>query len=185
MRHCTVVFGVLWIACGIVLGQSSTKETENKTVWKEFTAKEGFLVQLPGKPEEKDLAAPTPFGRFEGKEYRFRHVTLRVTFVAAAGRYGSRAKLPEAEKQLKMERDSALEAIFKGVPGGVKVVEEKKIKLDGHLGLALTAELEGKVAIRTRIYVIKRRVYAVSAVGVKQDVFSNDADKFLDSFKLK
>jgi uncharacterized protein (TIGR03067 family) len=152
-----------------------------KLVWKEFAAKEGFTVLLPGEPEKKDLNALTLLGQAMGTQYKFRHETLRISFMVHALTYAPDARLPEPDKHLELERD----ALLKGLEGG-KLTSEKKIKLRDVPGLDLVTSVVGDMGVnRTRMYLIKRRVFMISVTGVKDDVFSKDADKFLDSLQLK
>lgn len=140
----------------------------------------GFVMQFPAAPVEDRQDIKTPAG----------DVTVNVLIheIKNQGTLAvSYSLMPEGalkagtdDKRLDGARDLAVQSA-KG-----KLKSEKKIKQDGYPGRELVIEGDGKtpVAVRTRIYAVKDRLYQTMASGSKTFVTSKEADKFLNSFKL-
>jgi hypothetical protein len=95
-------------------------------------------------------------------------------------------KLPEGvlkeaakNKMLDRLRDGFVSS-FKG-----KLVDEKKIQLDGNPGRDLRIQPSAADHLfRARVFMLKGHVYQITARGPKDKVASREVDEFLDSFKL-
>jgi hypothetical protein len=148
--------------------------------WKEFVSKEGgFSVVMPGTPTSGTQVAKTPIG------------AVTVHLFAAEVKNQGRAYLvtyndvPElAGQPVDVEKglDGSRDGILANMPGS-KLLEEKKISLDGFPGRELTIEVPGKGTARWRVYMVKPRLYQVVAFGPKDITGLAEADKFFDSFK--
>lgn len=148
--------------------------------WQTFTSKEGrFSVALPGKPKEETKQATTP----SGKKKEFRTFTL----VSAPDRIYlvNYNDYPEAVVREPKNKETAFDAIRKGLGG--KVVSEKKISVGKNKspGRELLIELPMKIFYRARIFFVGKRLYQTVAMGADEFVRGKKADQFFDSFKVE
>jgi hypothetical protein len=66
-----------------------------------------------------------------------------------------------------------------------KLIQEKRIKLDGHPGRDLQFQPSIPTFLkRVRVFVVEDRTYQIGALGPRNSVLSKEVDEFLDSFKL-
>jgi hypothetical protein len=145
---------------------------------KDYTSRGGkFSVHFPGKIVEKDVSAAGATGKSIG--YEGKDGSLAVVYVDLPEGVAGALKNPEATQViLTTLRDTAIEQM-KG-----KLVEDKKIKLGGAVGLDLTVDLPEKKRMRNQLYVTGARFYQVMVVGSKDFVGSDEASQFLKSFKI-
>lgn len=144
----------------------------------DYTSKSGkFSARFPGKPKEQSLSAGGASGQaivLEAKD-----ASYSVTYVDLPASAADALKTPElADTILQATRDAAV-AQMKG-----KLLDDEKVKLDGHVGRAIKVELPDKKVMRNRIYLVGPRIYQVMVLGTKEFVASDDSEKFLKSFKL-
>lgn len=67
-----------------------------------------------------------------------------------------------------------------------KLLRELIISLDGHEGRELHIETAGgKATIKARIFIVGRRLYQEMVLTPKEETFSTNVNKFLDSFTLQ
>jgi hypothetical protein len=167
----------LIIPCMLAAGKD-----KDKNGWKEFTNKDGgFAVSMPGTPvERKEEDLRTPSGPIELHIFEVESKKDETAYLVIY------CELPEAafknstdEKRLDYARKRAVTA-SKG-----KLKSEKKIKVGDHAGRDLQFEVEGKGLVWQRLIVVKDKLYQLLVAGPKEKVLSKDADKFLQSFKLK
>ncbi len=69
-----------------------------------------------------------------------------------------------------------------------KLVMETRISLAGHPGREFVAEAKGKnqedLTIKTRLFLVKNRLYMVLTAAKKEKAASSEMNQFLQSFKL-
>lgn len=81
--------------------------------------------------------------------------------------------------------DGARDGAVSNISG--TLISETAITLDGNPGreLVITAKVDDSDAdVKARIYMVGNRLYQVLVIGVKGEVTPEDADAFLQSFKL-
>jgi hypothetical protein len=179
-----LVFAGLWIINTI----TSPKSEE----WREFNSSEGgFSVLLPGKATSKIETANTMFGPIDT------HVFLLVRKNAIYGvtyyEYPAilaQASTPDAILDKVINNIKAKGKLFgESIKARGKLIEESIISLNGYPGRELKIELEPEesdvlVAMKTRVFMIDSKICRVTVVTPNGSIVSEDAMKFLDSFKV-
>jgi hypothetical protein len=146
--------------------------------WKPFAPQfGGFSVLVPGKPMQHKQNVKTAAGIVAVTFYTV--AKDAETYLVGYSDFPETAVKPGTEeKHLDNAKDGAI-ARAKGT-----LESEKNIKLGKHVGRELLIRGEDKF-VRTRIYAVNKRLYQTMMVGAKDSVLGKDADRFLDSFKLK
>jgi hypothetical protein len=128
----------------------------------------GFSIMMPAKPEEK--VKPS-------EEFTFHSFTVngeRAIYLASYGDYAPSIKL-NSEAELLANRDNFL----KGV--NARLIESRRITLDGHAGLEFTAENEN-ASFKSRIYLVGNRVLQLAVAVFRGQDDSDNVNRFFDSF---
>jgi hypothetical protein len=148
--------------------------------WKTFSPDAGhFAVQMPGTPTEFKKTVEAPGGAVEVLVYELAVPGTEGKFAVSYFDIPEASAKPGTEdKRLDNARDGAI-ASSKG-----KLKREKSLLLDTYPGREITIEIEGKGLVAVRLYVVRNRLYQVMAVGPSDLVTSQDAQKFLGSFRL-
>ena len=133
---------------------------------------------MPGNPTYQKITTNTPLGPIDLNTYTL--IGNTATYTVAYSDYSdSMVKLSSPESILDSGRDSAVAS----VQG--KLLGELIIMLDNYPGREFRVEsVDGKSTFTARAYLVSHRLYQILIVTPKQDSFSNDVTKFLDSFKL-
>lgn len=146
-----------------------------------FTSKAGgFTALFPGTPKESRETIGKTADDKPVYQFQFAVESANGAYMVS---YQDNPELVNADadqtrKLLEGGRNGAMKAL-KG-----ESLKEKETKLDKHRGLEFEFTFtEG--AYRSRIFLVKGRLYQVILVGTKDFVHSQDAEKFLRSFKLK
>jgi hypothetical protein len=147
--------------------------------WKAFTSKEGgFTVALPSAPTKDKRTVKTATGNVEVTVYLV-EVKDQGSYVVTFSEFPDEAlKGGTDEKRLDKARDGAVQSA-KG-----KLKSEKRIKLKEYPGRELAIEGEATGGVRTRIYIVKNRLYQTVAAGGAAFLQSKETSQFLDSFNL-
>jgi hypothetical protein len=147
--------------------------------WKTFSPDGGaFSVQMPGTPKEFKKNVETPGGAVEVLIYEMPVPATEGKFVVSLCDFPEAMKPGTEDKRLDNARDGAL-ASTKG-----KLKREKSLLIDTYPGREVTIEVEGKGMVVLRLYAVNKRLYQVMVVGPMDLVTSQDAQKFLTSFRL-
>jgi hypothetical protein len=151
--------------------------------WKEFTSGAGqFSVLMPGEPTEGTQNVDTPFGPIAVHTFMVELKNKDVAYVTGYSDYPEAAiQAIGAEKAL----DGARDGVVSNIHG--RLIAESFITLQNkYPGRDIKVEArDGKHAVRNRVYLVKNRLYQVLIVTNTDGLLSNDAVKFLDSFKLQ
>ena len=173
----------LFAFCVLVLPLSVTAaQTPIQAEWKLFAPKDGgFTTLFPGTPTEHKKTITTPGGPLEVLYYELDWPGDDGKFLVGFSEFAaSSIKAGTEDKRLDNARDGAL-ASTKG-----KLKREKSLLLDKtYPGRELVIEVEGKATVLVQMYAVKNRLYLVAVAGSVEQVTSQDASKFLSSFKLK
>lgn len=153
-----------------------------KFSWKDFSTPQGnFSVLMPGNPENHTQSQNTPFGPVT--TYAFIYSNKDSAFAVSYTDYPeSLMQGFDVQKGFDGARDAEL------AKSGGSLISESPISLNSFSGREVqmtTTEGDGKHAIRTRMYLVKNRLYQVLVVLPKDELFSKNAVKFMDSFKLQ
>ena len=147
--------------------------------WQEFTTKAGgFSILLPNKPKEstKDLGTEAGAGNLYSFFVELKDVTYGVSY----------ADFPDLPSNFSPQQiNELLVSVRKGVVDKGKLLKERNISLNGYLGKEIEfLDVDG-LTYKTRIYLVKQRVYQEVAVFKNPKLLlSQDTDKFLNSFKI-
>lgn len=154
-----------------------------KFSWREFTSAEGgFSVLMPGEAQAKTRTADTQAGPIT--THLFLYAGDQAAYMVGYTDY------PEAVKQkLEIQKayDDARDADL--ASSGSTLISETPIMLmntyPGREEQTLLKQGDGKHAIRSRMFLVNGRLYQTLVVAPRDELFSPDAVKFMDSFKLK
>jgi hypothetical protein len=148
--------------------------------WERYTSTDGgFQVLFPGKPTEDEGTADTSVGAIA-----YRSASLAVTEGESTTSYVvTHAEVPPQLQALPAnELLTQAQKIVADVQG-FAVEQSNPIDQDGSVGVELTAA-QGELRARARLFVVGKRSYQVIVTGTQQEVDSEDATRFLDSFQL-
>jgi len=173
----TLLIGLAVLGLGLALSSGAAHAQAGD--WKTLTSKAGrFTVMMPGEAKEQKQDVPTPAGKIT--------MTMYILEKDGTAYFATFNDYP-AELIQKSEADTLLDGARDGAVGNVKgkLLEEKKIKVDAFPGREITFEALGGMFIgRSRIYLVKERLYQVMVLSPKAAGLPKDAGKYLDSFKL-
>jgi hypothetical protein len=147
--------------------------------WKEFTSTAGaFSVLLPGTPTEQTQRLNTQVGTID--VHLFILEQDNAQYLVAYNDYpDAMAQSANADKVL----DGAREGVVANVRG--RLVSEQRISLAAHPGRELHIKVpEGLQAMRTRLFLVKQRLYQVGVLTADGETDTKDVNKYLESFKL-
>lgn len=151
-----------------------------QTPWEKFSSSQGaFSVLMPGTPTEQIRTANTAFGSIDVHMYLLEQTD--VVYMVAYSDYPNtvvQGRTPD------MILDGARDGAVANAQG--KLLRELIISLDGHEGRELHIETAGgKATIKARIFIVGRRLYQEMVLTPKEETFSTNVNKFLDSFTLQ
>lgn len=168
-----LVFVGLWI-----LNAIKSPESEE---WREFSSSEGgFSVLMPGDPTKKIETVNTMFGPIDTPVFSL--VQKDAIYAVTYCEYP--ATLVQASTP-----DAILDNVFNSVKASGKLIGESIISLNGCPGRELEVELEPEesdvlVTMKIRMFMIDNRICRAMVATPKGRATSEDAMKFLDSFKV-
>ena len=147
--------------------------------WLRFTSEEGgFSVLMPGPDAPRDRPATKTDPRLGASTvHRFTKKAEKGFFVAVWVDYAPTANL-DVRGEINANRDNFL----KGVKA--RLTSERPVALDGHPGLEFTAE-SNQAVFKSRVYVVGKRAYHLTAVTYKGFDDSANVDAFFSSFQLR
>jgi hypothetical protein len=144
--------------------------------WKTFTQTKGnFSVQLPGTPKAQDQSVDTKVGKITAHMYLLEG---NPTYVIAFNDY-------PAASMAGADPSKVLEGSATGAVSNVKatLTSKKKITIKGYPGREITFN-NPKFLGKSRIYLVKNRLYQLTAIIPKPGTYNADVNRFLTSFKL-
>ena len=147
--------------------------------WKTFSPDGGgFSVQMPGTPKEFKKNLETQAGPVEMLIYELPVPGTEGKLVVSYCDFPEATKPGTEDKRLDNARDGAI-ASSKG-----KLKREKSLLIETYPGREVTIDVEEKGLVVLRLYAVNKRLYQVMVVGPMDLVTSQDAQKFLTSFRL-
>jgi hypothetical protein len=164
--------GALFLICMLTViahGLQTNKE------WSAFAPEGGrFSILMPSTPEAKMEKAQSKYGPYTT------HIFISQgdgeLFAAGWVDYAPDFNF-DVEAEIKANRDNFLKDF-------ATQLSEKRVTLDGNPGIEFTAETNDKQGfITSRIFVIGRRPYQLTALTMHKDELAN-TNKFLSSFKV-
>ena len=168
-----LVFAGVWIFNAI--------ESPESEEWREFSSSEGgFSVLMPGDPTKKIETVNTIFGSIDAPVFSLvrKDAIYGVTYCEYP------ANLVQASTP-----DAILDNVLNSIKASGKLIGESIISLNGYPGRELSIESqpeesEASVTMKIRMFMIDNKICRVIVVTPKESGVSEDAMKFLDSFKI-
>ena len=147
--------------------------------WQEFRSTEGrFTALFPGSPRSQNLSVPTAIGAVTANM-----VLLDSSDGAVGVMYADYPWTLIQQGNVDKMLDGARDGAVANVNG--RLVEEKPISLLDAPGREYLIQIKETAFCRSRIYLVKNRLYIVQALGSKERVQSKEAEKFLNSFEFQ
>ena len=149
--------------------------------WQEFKHEAGnFAVMMPGKPLEMSQTIESEIGKIP--IYSFTALGGTLTYLAMYAEYPISIDTSESAKT---SLDNARDLLLSRRNG--KLISEADISFGKYPGRELKAEVDGG-ALRSRTYIVNKRMYLVMAMAPGDDTSkqldSKKVDDFLGSFKF-
>jgi len=171
-----------WVFVAVFLamffGISSSVERAKKE-WRPFSSEAGgFSVLAPGTPKEEKKMLDSPYGTSEVHTFSFEPggaVAFGVSYVELHP--------PRLAQGLEVILGDVVAAMANR--SGDRVISEVRIVLEGHPGRQFMVQRQQGDTIRARVYVIRERLYMLVVNAAPERDSSDDAVRFLNSFKLQ
>jgi hypothetical protein len=138
----------------------------------------GFSILMPGNPTYEKVTSNTVLGPID--IHTFILVGKTHTYAVGYSDYSDSAfRLSTPDQMFDTKRDGTID----NLQG--KLLSELIIEMDGYNGREWRIESANERSIFTiRVYIVGHRVYQLEIASAKEDSFSNEVTKYLDSFKL-
>lgn len=154
-------------------------ESQQETL-KEFSSTEGgFVVLMPGTPLEERETLDTEAGPIDLQKFILELKKESIIYMVYYWDY-SEVVIQRAGPDRLL--DSMLDWIVSNIGG--KLLSEQIISLDSYPGREIEVEAPEGFIIRSRLYLVKQRMYQLIVATSKEEAFSENAEKFFKSFKL-
>ncbi len=154
----------------------------HKANWQAFSPAGGnFSVLMPGEPADKSRTQDSPSG--QATTHLYIYSTNDAAYAVSYTDRPASTAGDDPQQFLNRLRDA------QAAKSGGKLLAESPIRLaNAWPGLELRASVsqgDGKHAMRTRMYLVNKRLYQVLVILPQDQLSSPDVEKFLDSFKLQ
>lgn len=151
--------------------------------WKTHTSEAGgFTFSMPGTPTETKQTYDTDAGPVEAILYMLEKDGGNVAYLAGFNDFDPKLVAGNDPQDM---LDGARDGAVKNVQG--KLVDEKKITLDGHPGRELkviTKSGDDEMLVFARVYLVKNRLIQSLVVFPKKTLREKDVARFLGSVAL-
>jgi hypothetical protein len=162
----TALFAFCIFFTVIALSQSSQ--------WKEYVyAEDGFAILSPREPEIQKHTLPVKMGEVEAHMYRIPLENYLVVIMYIPFH-------PDDKRTWEQALTDAKEALSKS---GAKLISEKPILLEKYPGVEIEVE-DARYHQQGRFYIAERKMYAVTASTLKGKAFTQEIQRWFDSFRL-
>ncbi|HLP92012.1 MAG TPA: hypothetical protein VK184_25910 [Nostocaceae cyanobacterium] len=157
-----------------------------QSIWQQFSSKEGkFSILMPGKPKQGRQTITTLVGNVQlsvfAVERKQDNVQYAVTYSDFSPQYIEHIKKNNlVEEVLETGKISVLQNA-KG-----KLISERRISLNGHVGRELKYTRPGNKIVRHRMYLVDKRLYQVivQTDTKKENFLTMRIEGFFNSFTL-
>jgi len=174
MRRLCFLGFILITAVLRVEAQEHSREARDS--WVRFNSELGwFTVMLPQTPTEKTETVPSNVGPYTSHLFSVRSVNS--VFVVGWVDYDPAFNFG-VQSELNANRDN----FVKGIKG--TLINSTNTTIDGYQSLEFTAETTDTI-YRSRVYIVGRRPYLLTAGTLKGIDDSANVMRFFDSFKIR
>ncbi|MBP6507434.1 MAG: hypothetical protein KA257_07700 [Opitutaceae bacterium] len=157
-----------------------SKLDQEKPVWRTFTPPDGdFSISAPGQLTDTYDQIQTALGAIPRHRYT---VSIGSTYYGVERHNYPKGSLSllDVTEALDLLRDDAIKAI----PGG-RLADESLARLGDKTGRDLRIEFGGgKTIVRSRMFVVGDRVYAIIVVAARRHESDTAIEQFIASFRL-
>ena len=161
----------------LTTGFQQAKRKNDRTSWIEFSQERGaFSLMFPDKPTERFFPHNTEKGPTRSPLYEVTKDDIKYSFTYMDYPFSVEEK--ERDKLLDMGAEAGITQV------GGKVVSNAAISLNGYPGREVKGEMQG-IVYRSRVYLVGQRIYFMIVWLPSSQPMSENATKFLESFKLK
>ena len=169
MKWQFVIAGVL---VSVIAAQAQLK-------FEPFTSKAcGFSILMPGTPKEQTLKVKSDRGNLENKQFALATENDLYWLVSVID-YPADTPPELADRLL----DGAVQGAMKALKG--KTLSEGKISLENkYSGRQFQLQLDKGVIHRAQVYLVNNRLFQIVVRGPKEGATSQEATKYMESFKL-
>jgi hypothetical protein len=181
MKQCSVLKRIVAGSLFIIVCAKLTAAPQ-ATEWKDYSyCDDAFSISSPIPPKLTQSNFKTPLG--DPTHESIYDIDLSpVNFFVVDVLYLTASDIRTPQRILLDYKDKALQVI------DGKLLSQKPIFLDGFPGLQIEfrSEFGGRqTRTRTRVFVVNKRVYAISSYAYLPAALPPDTDRFLDSFHRK
>ncbi len=172
-----VFLWIFWgVACPAVFGQ-----------WQEFRSLEGkFRILVPGELTHRVDSLSTPLGSLAFHTFFFqpeRQDAENLFYGISYCDYPPNSIHSDSTALLEEFFQATMEEAAESVGGDL--IYSAPETLDGYPGRVWRVEYgEGKVAVRSRAFLVGRRFYLLRCVAFRERALNPSAERFFDSFRL-
>ena len=128
----------------------------------------GFVVMLPAQPKEQTDT------KDEFTLHLYSVSAGKTIFLVGYGDYAPSVRL-DPQTELEANRDNFNKSLK------ATLLRSSNINMDGRAGLEFTSETS-QVDLKSRVFLVKNRVFQLATMVRKGNDESNNVDKFFDSF---
>ena len=167
---------IVAVAALLTTGFQQAKDEHIQPSWVEFSPKNGgFSIMMPDKPPEWTLLHETAKGQASSPLYQI--VKGDFKYLVSYMDYPFSVEEHKRDKLLELGAEAGIAKL------GVKVVSNTPISLESYPGREVKGELGG-ILYRSRVYLVRQRLYLLIIWMPPTETGSENAAKFLESFKL-
>jgi hypothetical protein len=147
----------------------------------EFKSEAGrFSIVAPVELQEQIMPVDSPFGKIEFHTFMGREPDAE--YLVSYGDFPNAQLLADSERVIDARRDDEIRTL-KG-----KLGRETRIAVDGNPGREISFEGTDpsgtRVSAKTRLFLVRNRLYQIYVGAGRGNVPTDSADAFLQSFKL-
>jgi len=135
----------------------------------------GFAVEMPAVPELARHIVETVVGPldFTVHSARLGSASYQIIWVEYP-----EGVIEDPEAVLDAARDGAV------ARSGSRLVREERIEIEGHPGREIELDVQGRIVGLDRLFLVGNRLYQILLAGDAGDLNSEEATRFLASFRL-
>ncbi len=160
--------------------QQSQPTQAAQSIWKQFSSSKGnFKVLMPGKTSQLKRIVNTDAGKIT--VYGFR--AIRPNEAVYGVTYSDvPSKIIKTPKDVNDLFNGTIQGFAESVQGSV--VSQRNIKLGTYPGREIKVQIFGGATAKSRMYLVKQRLYQTLAVTKKEESLSKSINGFLNSFQV-
>lgn len=176
-----VLVSVLWFSCTgktEAPGTTSQDQSENKTTEVFYSQDGKFLVQFPGEPTISTEVVHTESGPLDKKIFLYEKSVTEAYLVAYTSYPAALVEDADPKELMKNAKKGILENL------DARPIAERSTTLNQFPGIYFKAN-NNEIFIHYKMYFIHNRLYEITVQKTGTYADENEAQNFLNSFRLK